>query len=92
MEQSGTIPATKLTLGGYSMATMEEVRKKVAMERKRLALDLSDSVSAHLDEVSEVLGVPKSQLVVQCVIQGLPGLLARAEELRVKPAPKGAKR
>lgn len=70
-----------------------------AGDRERLSLDLSPSVSLLLSHVSVVTGVPKSQLVVQAVLDALPGLLERADTLQkrhgvlVQPKPgQGGKR
>lgn len=48
---------------------------------RRLALDLSPVVFDVLSRISDTLGVPKSQVVVQALIQAMPGLVERAEGL-----------
>lgn len=52
--------------------------------RNRVSVDFSSSVSLLLDNISDVLGVPKSQLVMQALLDALPGLVERAEGLKKK--------
>lgn len=56
-------------------------RPPVVASRQRLALDLSPLVMDHLDRISAALGVPKSQLVVQALLDAMPALMARVEGL-----------
>lgn len=51
-------------------------------DRSRLALDLAPTVASLLDYVSEVTGVPKTQLVQSAVLDALPELLERADKLK----------
>lgn len=69
----------------------------VPVERQRLSLDLAPSVSLLLDHVSTVTGTPKSQLVMQALLEALPELLERADSIDKRAAamrqrPQGGKR
>lgn len=50
--------------------------------RNRLSIELSAPVASLLDHVSETLGLAKSQLVVQALLDALPELGERADQLR----------
>ena len=50
-------------------------------ERARLSVDLSPAVLSLLDHVSGVTGVTRTQLVVQLVVDALPELCARADDI-----------
>ena len=50
-------------------------------ERARLSVDLSPAVLSLLDHVSTVTGVTRTQLVVQLVVDALPELCARADDI-----------
>lgn len=50
--------------------------------RSRLQLDLAEPVSLLLDHASNVLGVPRSQLALQALLQALPGLVEQADQVR----------
>jgi len=63
-------------------ATRELPAIPPAAERQRLSLDLTPTVSALLDHVANVTGVPKSQLAVQALLDALPAALERAEGLQ----------
>lgn len=49
--------------------------------RNRLSIELSGQVALLLDHVSGTLGVPKSQLVAQAIIDALPELVERADQV-----------
>lgn len=66
------------------MTPTKAVSKRIEPDRIRLALDLSPMVAGHLDRISDALGVPKSQIVVQALLQALPELLARVDDLARK--------
>lgn len=51
-------------------------------ERTRLSVDLSPAVLSLLDHVSNVTGVTRTQLVGQLVVDALPSLVARADEIQ----------
>lgn len=53
----------------------------VPPDRVRIALDLSPGVAAILDRISDGFGVPRSQVVIQAVIDALPRLVERLEGL-----------
>ena len=53
-----------------------------AATRNRLQLDLAEPVALLLDHVSNVLGLQKSQLVAQALLQALPGLVEQADQVR----------
>lgn len=53
-----------------------------AASRNRLQLDLAEPVALLLDHVSNVLGLQKSQVVVQALLQALPGLVDQADQVR----------
>lgn len=75
-----------MTTPDEAKAKLAEVRAKVSAAaesaRNRLQLDLADSVSLLLDHASGILGVPKSQLVLQALLQALPGLVEQADQVR----------
>jgi uncharacterized protein (DUF1778 family) len=48
-------------------------------QRTRLQIDLSPAVAQMLEHASNVLGASKSQLVVQALLQALPGMVDQAE-------------
>ena len=50
--------------------------------RNRVSVEFSDSVSLLLDHISEVLGVPKSQLVAKAMLDQLQALVARSDALQ----------
>jgi len=51
-------------------------------DRNRLNLSLSDDLNGVLDHVSGVLGIPKTALVLQAVVQSLPGWIEQAQTVR----------
>ena len=51
-------------------------------ERNRLNLTLSDDLNGVLDHVAGVLGIPKTALVLQAVVQSLPGWIEQAQTVR----------
>lgn len=51
-------------------------------DRSRLALDLAPTVASLLDYVSDVTGVPKTQIVQSALLDALPELLERADRLK----------
>lgn len=52
-----------------------------APDRARLSLDLAPPVASLLEHVSNVTGVPRSQVVVQALLDALPALLDRVDGL-----------
>ena len=50
-------------------------------ERHRLSLDLSPQLTLLLDNASTILGIPKSQVAVQAILDGLPAVLARVDTI-----------
>lgn len=52
--------------------------KALVVDRSRLQLDLSPAVAQLVDQVSSVLGVPKTQLVLQALLQALPCMVEQA--------------
>lgn len=54
----------------------------VLTERTRITVDLSPAVLSLLDHVSGVTGVTRTQLVGQVLVDALPGLVARADEIQ----------
>lgn len=54
----------------------------VLTERTRITVDLSPAVLSLLDHVSGVTGVTRTQLVGQLLVDALPGLVARADEIQ----------
>jgi hypothetical protein len=83
---------TGITLG----APMAPANPPPAGDRQRLSLDLAPTVSLLLDHVSVATGVPKSQVVLQAVLDALPALLERADAIRKRHGelarPQGGKR
>lgn len=51
-------------------------------ERTRITVDLSPAVLSLLDHVSHVTGVTRTQVVGQVLVDALPGLVARADEIQ----------
>ena len=51
-------------------------------ERTRIAFDVSPSVGGLLDHISDVTGIPKSQIAQGALLDALPDLLARADVLK----------
>lgn len=65
----------------------------VLTERTRITADLSPAVLSLLDHVSTVTGVTRTQLVGQVLVDALPGLVARADEIQKRAQQiKGGKR
>lgn len=61
---------------------MEVAQKNpVLAERTRLTVDLSPAVVSLLDHVSGITGVSRTQIVAQLVVDALPQLCARADEI-----------
>ena len=52
------------------------------LERQRIAFDVSPSVGALLDHISDVTGVSKAGIVAGALLDSLPDLLARADGLK----------
>ena len=52
------------------------------LERQRIAFDVSPSVGALLDHISDVTGVSKAGIVAGALLDALPDLLARADGLK----------
>lgn len=55
--------------------------EKLPPREHRINLDLSHTVYEVLMRISDTLGVPKSQVVVQALVEALPRLVERAEGL-----------
>lgn len=53
-------------------------------DRQRLSLDLSPPVSALLDHVSTVTGVPRSQVALAALLDALPVLVERADQVQAR--------
>lgn len=53
----------------------------VLPERTRITVDLSPAVLSLLDHVSGVTGVTRTQIVAQLVVDALPQLCARSDEI-----------
>lgn len=51
-------------------------------DRTRITLELSSTVAALLDHVSDVTGANKTQLVQAALVAALPELLARADAFK----------
>jgi len=51
-------------------------------DRNRLNLTLSQELDTTLEHVARVLGVPKTALATQALVQALPGWLEQARTLR----------
>lgn len=64
------------------MAPSAPAKSPAAPERQRLSLDLSPQVALLLDHVSELTGVPRSQLATEALLVALPALLERAEGIQ----------
>lgn len=56
-------------------------------DRQRLSLDLSPAVSALLEHVAQVTGTPRSQVVLAALLDALPGLVERADQLQARHQP-----
>jgi hypothetical protein len=56
-------------------------KTSVLPERTRITVDLSPAVVSLLDHVSGVTGVTRTQIVGQLVVDALPQLCARADEI-----------
>jgi len=56
-------------------------KTSVLNERTRITVDLSPAVVSLLDHVSGVTGVTRTQIVGQLVVDALPQLCARADEI-----------
>lgn len=64
-----------------------------AADRTRLTVDLSPAVLSLLDHVSTVTGVTRTQIVAQLVVDALPALVARADDIQKRAHQlKGGKR
>jgi hypothetical protein len=62
-------------------------------ERTRITVDLSPAVLSLLDHVSAVTGVTRTQVVGQLLVDALPALAARADEIQKRAQQiKGGKR
>jgi hypothetical protein len=57
-------------------------KTQLLTERTRLTVDLSPAVLSLLDHVSGVTGVTRTQLVGQVLVDALPALVARADEIQ----------
>ena len=53
-----------------------------ADERNRLNLTLSQELDTTLDHVARILGIPKTALATQALVQSLPGWLEQARTIR----------
>jgi len=61
-------------------------------DRSRLSLDLAPAVMTLLDHISDVTGVPKSQIVYGALLDQLSELVARADALKKRQADMVAQR
>lgn len=50
-------------------------------ERNRINLTLPDSMTRAIDRCSQITGQPKTALVMQALVEGLPVILERADAL-----------
>ena len=57
-------------------------RMNTTPERTRITLELSSTVAALLDHVSDVTGANKTQLVQAALVAALPDLVARADAFK----------
>lgn len=57
-----------------------------SLDRTRVSVDLSASVSLLLDHVCEVTGANKSQVVLGALMDALPALLERSDALQKRSA------
>lgn len=62
--------------------TMPGEKTPVSAERTRLTVDLSLAVVSLLDHVSGVTGVTRTQIIGQLVVDALPALCARADDIQ----------
>jgi predicted transcriptional regulator len=51
-------------------------------ERQRIAFDVSPAVSALLDHISDVTGSTKSGMAASALLDALPDLLSRADQVK----------
>jgi hypothetical protein len=65
-----------------------------SIQRLRLQIEITPAVATVLDHVSEVLGVPRAQIVLQGLLRVLPDLVGQSEQIRQKAGSlgKGPKR
>ena len=52
------------------------------LERQRIAFDVSPSVGALLDHISDVTGSTKSGMAASALLDALPDLLSRADQVK----------
>lgn len=75
------------------MAHGANIQIQLPAERSRLSVDLSPAVLSLLDHVSTVTGVTRTQIVGQLVVEALPALVARADDIQKRAHQlKGVKR
>lgn len=75
------------------MAHGANIQTQLSAERTRLSVDLSPAVLSLLDHVSTVTGVTRTQIVGQLVVEALPALVARADDIQKRAHQlKGVKR
>lgn len=75
------------------MAHGANIQTQLPAERTRLSVDLSPAVLSLLDHVSTVTGVTRTQIVGQLVVEALPALVARADDIQKRAHQvKGVKR
>lgn len=75
------------------MANGANIQTQLSAERTRLSVDLSPAVLSLLDHVSTVTGVTRTQIVGQLVVEALPALVARADDIQKRAHQlKGVKR
>lgn len=55
-----------------------------AQGRSRVSVDLSPTVIAHLDAISKITGVSRSQLIHNALLQQLPFMISHAQGLQWK--------
>lgn len=58
------------------------VKPKVRDPRNRIALSLDDRLDSALDNIAEIMGCPKTAVIVQLIIEGLPAMVKKAEEYK----------
>ena len=57
-----------------------------SQERQRIAFDVPPPVAAILDHISEVTGATKSSMAASALLDALPELLARADQVKKRHA------
>lgn len=55
--------------------------KKPIEPRNRLNLTLPDRVELALDRCSDIMGIPKTAIILQILAEGLPSVIERADQL-----------